>query len=137
MTRKIVKRSIFFFRKKEIKNSKKNEIKYFLYNQNNEIKITEDNDVMVYEVYNFYNNLMSKDRVDTININNYKFKIKKINNEERNVHLKKIITYDEAYEVIQKMKGPAPGPNGLTIGFYKKYFPFFGHHFVDILNNCD
>ena len=136
MTRKIVKRSIFFFRKKEIKNSKKNEIKYFLYNQNNEIKITEDNDLMVDEVYNFYNNLMSKDRVDTININNYKFKIKKINNEERNVHLKKIITYDEAYEVIQKMKGAAPGPNGLTIGFYKKYFPF-GHHFVDILNNCD
>ena len=35
------------------------------------------------------------------------------------------------------MKNAAPGANGLTIGFYKKYFPYFGVYFVDILNNAD
>ncbi len=33
------------------------------------------------------------------------------------------------------MRESAPGENGLTIGFYKKYFPYFGKYFVDILNN--
>ena len=28
-------------------------------------------------------------------------------------------------------------PNGLPISFYKKYFKFFGSHFVDILNSKD
>ncbi len=35
------------------------------------------------------------------------------------------------------MKESAPGSNDLTIGFYKKYFEYFGEYFVDILNSND
>ena len=40
------------------------------------------------------------------------------------------ITYEEALEVIKNIKESSPGENGLTIGFYKKYFAHFGQHFV-------
>ena len=34
-----------------------------------------------------------------------------------------------------KMKEAAPGLNGLTIGFYKKFFPYFGQSYIDVINN--
>ena len=45
------------------------------------------------------------------------------------------ITCNEAFEVILKMRDSAPGSNGLTISFYKKYFKYFGEAFVEILND--
>ena len=51
--------------------------------------------------------------------------------------LEREITYDEVFEVINKMKGSSPGPNGLTLGFFKKFFPFFGVHSVEMLNDKD
>ena len=35
------------------------------------------------------------------------------------------------------MNDTAPGPNGLTIGFFKKYFKYFGIHFIEILNSYE
>ena len=35
------------------------------------------------------------------------------------------------------MKESSPGENGLTIGFYKKFFDQFGQHFVEILNDSN
>jgi hypothetical protein len=61
--------------------------------------------------------------------------MKPLSDKDRKLYLENKITYDEVYEVINKMKGSSPGPNGLTLGFYKKYFPFFGVHFVEILND--
>jgi hypothetical protein len=47
------------------------------------------------------------------------------------------ITYDEAYECIKRMSAAAPGANGLTIGFFKKYFPYFGKYYVEMVNSGD
>ena len=44
------------------------------------------------------------------------------------------ITYEEAFETIKNMKDSSPGNNGLSINFFKKFFPFFGEDFVEILN---
>ena len=38
---------------------------------------------------------------------------------------------------LKKIKVSSPEPTGLTIGFFKKYFPYFGKHFVDLLNDKD
>ena len=47
------------------------------------------------------------------------------------------ITYEEAFEVIKNMKDSSPGNNGLSINFFKKFFPLFGEHFVEILNDSE
>ena len=36
------------------------------------------------------------------------------------------ITFDEAYKVIMAMRNSLHGNNGLTLGFYKKFFYLFG-----------
>ena len=33
------------------------------------------------------------------------------------------------------MKSSSTGPNGLTLRFQKSFFSFFGHNFVQMLNN--
>ena len=35
------------------------------------------------------------------------------------------------------MKESSPGKNGLSIAFFKKFFPLFGHFFVEILNDSE
>ena len=42
---------------------------------------------------------------------------------------------NETEKVIKEMKESAPGSTGLTIGFYKKYFQYFGEYFVAMLNS--
>ena len=49
----------------------------------------------------------------------------------------KEITYNEVSEIIKGMQDSAPGSNGLSIGFFKKFFPLFGQHFVEILNDSE
>ncbi|CAF1034362.1 unnamed protein product [Brachionus calyciflorus] len=70
------------------------------------------------EVSKFYKELLSTERVIE---NKYDIGYK--------------ITFSEAEKVVLKMENSSPGPNGLTIGFYKKYFKYFGHYFVNILND--
>ena len=46
-------------------------------------------------------------------------------------------SYSEAQEVFKNMKsGTCPGPDGIPCEFYKKYFIYFGHFYVKMLNNC-
>ena len=101
--------------------------------------ILENNDEILDKIYEFYNDLMSKDRADDEKLHNYNFNIKKLDDSfteyEKQIFLNKKITYDECKKTIENMKISSPGPNGLTIGFFKKYFPYFGHYFVEILNN--
>jgi hypothetical protein len=71
-----------------------------------------------------------------INIKDYKFKIQSnIFQEEKN-NLNSEITINEVFSVIKNMKNSAPGPNGLTLGFYKKFFLKFGKLYVDTINSC-
>jgi hypothetical protein len=77
----------------------------------------------------FYKNLLGRDRVEKEKINNYEFKINKLNDGDRNLYLDKSIIFEEAFEVVKNI------PNGLTDNFFKKYFEYFGQYFVRILNN--
>ena len=72
-------------------------------------------------------------------IKNYKFKIKKLEKKikDKFPEIGMKITYDEVWEVIKKMKESSPGNNGLSIGFFKKFFPLFGKDFVEILNDSE
>jgi endonuclease/exonuclease/phosphatase family metal-dependent hydrolase len=98
-------------------------------------EITENKEAILKNVCDFYQNLLGKDRVDDENLNNYEFKMKSMNEIENNIDLNSNISFEEAYKVVKEMNESAPGPNGLTIGFYKKYFPYFGHYFINILNS--
>ena len=117
---------------KEIKNSGKNFVKKF---KKSNGEITEDQDEIITEVFDFYNQLLSVDRVEVSSINEYKFLFKPIKEVDKNIDIGYQITYAEAEKVVMKMKTSSPGPNGLTVGFYKKYFKYFGHFYIDILNN--
>jgi len=117
---------------KELKNSSKNFVNKFKKSNN---EVTEDQDEILTEVHNFYNQLLSVDRVSEESIENYKFLIKPLNEIDKKLDISYKITFSEAEEVVMKMEDSSPGPNGLTIGFFKKYFKYFGHFFIDILNN--
>lgn len=86
--------------------------------------LARNNDEIVDEIYNYYNDLMSKDRVNESAIDNYIFEMTPLNDKDRDFFLEKEITYEEVFEVINKMKGSSPGPNGLTLGFFKNFFLF-------------
>ena len=121
---------------KEKNNGIKNHVdKYKMLNENT----TEDPKEMIKDLHKFYNELMGKDKVNKNSFEKYSFKIKNIdklyNEKERDFLLNKNISYEECSKCIKNMKPSAPGPNGLTIGFYKKYFEFFGEHFLELLNN--
>ena len=117
---------------KEIKNSKKKFVKKF---KKENGQITDDPDEMLSEVYSFYGQLLSVDKVPQESIENYKFLIKPLNKIDDKIDIGYKITYAEAEEVVLKMDSSSPGPNGLTIVFFKKYFKYFGNFFIDILNN--
>jgi exonuclease III len=107
------------------------------YETENKLK-TKKVDVIKNDIYKFYYNLLGNDFVSDEKINNYKFSIDKLNVDE-NMHesLNRNITYEEVSKVIKGMKCSAPGSSGLTIGFYKKYFEFFGMFFINLINNKD
>ena len=41
------------------------------------------------------------------------------------------ITFGEVWEVIKNIKESSHGNNGLSIGFFEKFFPIFGEDFID------
>jgi len=116
---------------KEIKNGKINTInKYKL--QNGEI--TENQDIIMDEIHSYYDKLLGTKKILPEKLKNYQFKIKPLPENEKNAINYKI-SFEEAYECIIKMKESAPGPNGISITFFKKYFQYFGKHFIELLNN--
>ena len=130
--RKFAKQPSKILIEKEMRNNKINTIeKYKCADES----VTNENDKIIEEVSKFYKNLLGEDRVKKKDLENYEFLIRKIEQEDREEFLSGKITYYEAEEVVKNLKEAAPGPNGLTCGFYKKYFKFFGKNYVDLLNN--
>ena len=108
-----------------------NELKAFQIDTNSEIK-TETPEILKL-VDNYYTDLLSnKNKEKRGNLENYTLKLNKIRD---NSSLNQKITYEETYEVIKSMKDSSPGSNGLSIKFYKLYFPYFGLDYIEILNN--
>lgn len=119
---------------KEINNSKSCSIEK--YKTINETIVSEENEI-IKDVYNFYVDLLGKEKIKKEELDNYNFKIKSLSENDSKFFVNYKVTYEEAFKVIKEMSESAPGPNGLTIGFYKKFFPYFGEYFVCILNNYD
>ena len=92
---------------------------------------------IVEDLNNYYKNLIGKERIDESIIKKYIFKINKLNQlvKDKYPDIGKKITYGEAFKVINEMNESSPGSNGLTINFFKKFFPLFGEDFVEILND--
>ena len=100
-------------------------------------EIATDNKEILDDVYKFYTDLMGTEKVKHDDIKDYEFNIQSLSDSDRKLFLDYEITYEEALKVVNEMDESAPGPNGLTVGFYKKYFPYFGRYFVCILNNYE
>ena len=115
---------------KEIDTQKSNQITNFKINE----KTTQDIKLIMEELEFFYKNLLGKERVSITKLNGYSFLSKKLN--ENDIEsINQDISYNEALETIEKMKSAAPGPNGITLLFYKKYFHLFGREYVKLLND--
>jgi hypothetical protein len=97
-------------------------------------KPTNESEILK-DVHSFYQNLLETDKVADEVIDAYDFKIRSLQKNSDRKILNAKITYEEVFECVKKMSGAAPGSNGLTIGFYKKYFPYFGEYFVEMLNH--
>ena len=97
---------------------------------------TENLEDILKDIELFYKSLMGYERVKQSDLNEHKFKIEPLSPLDRR-KINSRITLLEAEKAIREMKGAAPGSNGLTIGFFKKYFHLFGKDFVEVLNNLD
>ena len=118
------------------KRSAANEIRIYKKKDN---ELSTDKNEILNELYDFYQDLLGNEHANEELINNYNFKIKKMDRivTEKCPEIGAKITVGEVEAVIKDMKESSPGSNGLTIGFYKLYFKFFGEHFVDILNDSE
>ena len=118
----------------ELKKSKQSYIKKYACTSGHQ---TEDTKIILSDVHSFYDELLGEEKINPESIENYSFKIKPLSNEYSWFGLDNRIRYSEVYDCIKSMTDAAPGKNGLTIGFYKKHFPLFGEHFVELLNSED
>jgi hypothetical protein len=85
--------------------------------------------------HNQYNVMIGKKRAQ--HVGDYQFRIQQIEDENLVDVQNREFKYEEVYDVIKGMKHSSPGPNGLTLKFFKKYFPFFGKFYVNMINNLD
>ena len=103
------------------KRNKENEIEIYRM-ENNEI--TSNKSEILGDLFKFYQSLLGEERVKPEKIKNYSFKMRKLDQKVKGMHpdIGKNITYNEVFEVIKDMEDSAPGCNGLTINFFKKFF---------------
>lgn len=103
----------------------------------NEKKLTSSEEINE-KIYSFYSGLLGKDLSNQEKLEKYEFKSKKFDeNNKCRLEINNKITFHEVNSVIKKMKPSAPGPNGLTLAFYKKYFKYFGEHLVNLFNDSE
>ena len=117
-----------------VRKQSKNELNTFVCSNK---KITKDSDEIINDINKYYIDLLGEEPITDETFLNYKFSMCKINGivKESFPNINDKISYSEAYQVIMDMEESAPGSNGLTIGFFKTCFPYFGEAFVEILND--
>ena len=117
-----------------VKKQSKNELNTFVCSNNT---ITKDSDEIINDINKYYIDLLGEETITDGTLLNYEFSMRKINGviKESFPNINDKISYSEAYQVIMDMEESAPGSNGLTIGFFKTCFPYFGEAFVEILND--
>jgi hypothetical protein len=108
-----------------------NKIKNIIINNS----ITNDDEPIINAFHNFYENILGKKNIDEQNLNKYQFITESNLSNDDNQILDNPFTFEEISEIISNMSYASPGPNGLTIGFFKEYFSLFGKHYVELINS--
>lgn len=116
---------------KEKINHKNNYINKF---RDVEGNILTENDEIRCSLFDSYNNLMGVKRGNESLLNQYRFRKKTLLKDGMRAQLEKPFEIQEIQEVIDNMTTSAPGPNGITLIFFKKFFHIFSDIFVDMLN---
>ena len=86
--------------------------------------------------YNFYKQLYTSSSIDKDLLDYFTHDLPQLSEEDR-LFCEGNITYDECFEALKSFaNNKTPGSDGLPKEFYVKYFPLFGQHFVEVINNC-
>ena len=117
-----------------VKKQNKNELSKYICSDH---RVTTDTNEILDDINDYYQNLLGVEKISEEKISGYEFKSPKLEDSVKITHPKlgEKISFNEAYEVILAMRDSAPGINGLTIAFFKKFFPLFGESFIEILND--
>ena len=102
--------------------------------EKNDNTLIFDNESIVKETKNFYQDLYSNKEVDNVNLNDLAISPNKLNNLEKE-RLEGKITYQEAQLALKDMKNnKSPGSDGFSAEFLKFFFINIGHFLVRSLN---
>ena len=94
-----------------------------------------DNDDIVLETKNFYEQLYAKRDVENVDLNNLSLNTNKLNDVEKE-QLEGKLDYKEAHDALKNMKNnKSPGSDGFTTEFYKFFFTDIGIFLVRSLNH--
>ena len=115
----------------EVKKSKQSTIRKYECRNGSKTENTCD---IVNDVSIFYQELLGNEVVSEETIEKYEFCMKPLSEEYNWMGLDNKIRVTEVLDCIKGMSEASPGKNGLSIGFFKKFFPLFGEEFVEILN---
>jgi exonuclease III len=103
----------------------------YIYYKNEKV----DNKVKIEAIFKeFYTDILSQ-AYNNKELENYEILIPTINNEKIIEEINEPFNYTEFQSVIQGMDESAPGENGLTIAFFKKFFNKFATYFIEMVNN--
>ena len=104
----------------------------FIETENNTILFEQDD--LIKETQSFYESLYKKRDTDTISLEEIINEPIKLNDREKQ-NLEGLITFQEAVEVLKKMKNnKSPGNSGFTSEFYKFFFLDIGKFLVRSIN---
>jgi exonuclease III len=96
-------------------------------------EITNFSEIMS-EQFKFYKNIYSSKTLNTSNINFFKENMQKLN-DENSTKCEGKITEDECRLAINEMKNnKSPGSDGLTVEFYKQFWPELKDYYVNSIN---
>lgn len=103
---------------------------------NTEYGLVTDNPSILKEAAKFYSALYTAEPVDDSLIEYFLSDATRLP-EDEGARCDGDISFDECMTAIGGMKGgKAPGADGLPSEFYRLFFPFFGHGFVEMINIC-
>ena len=117
-----------------VRKQKANDLNKYLSTDN---VTSTDSTFILNDINKYYVGLLGEEKISKVDMEKYVFSMEKKSHVSEKLFpdINKKITFFEAYEVIMNMEESAPGSNGLTINFFKKFFPYFGEHFIEILND--
>lgn len=99
-------------------------------------RVSDSQEEIARHLDSFYRNLYTK-REMSADVSQYKFKMRAVAKPETLERLSRDYTLGEVEEVIRGLQDSSPGLNGLTVAFFKRYWPSFGPLLLKLANSDD